>query len=77
MLRSIIAVAALVLLRFGAASAQQPPELSLREVYDLALERNPSVRQAALGPLWLRLTRQRHASRQPRCRRIRRSGSAQ
>ena len=48
MLRSIIAVAALVLLPFGAASAQQPPELSLREVYDLALERNPMV-QAALA----------------------------
>jgi cobalt-zinc-cadmium efflux system outer membrane protein len=48
MFRSIIAVAALVLLRFGAASAQQPPELSLREVYDLALERNPMV-QAALA----------------------------
>ena len=46
MLRSIVAVAALVLLRFSAASAQQPPDLSLREVYDLALEGNPMVQAA-------------------------------
>src|SRR5690606_17555060 len=44
--RSIVAAAALVLLRFSAASAQQPPDLSLREVYDLALEGNPMVRAA-------------------------------
>jgi hypothetical protein len=46
MLRSIIAAAAQVLLRFSAASAQQPHDLSLREVYSLALERNPMVQAA-------------------------------
>lgn len=46
MFRFIIAVTALVLLRFGAAGAQQPPDLSLREVYQIALERNPMVQAA-------------------------------
>lgn len=46
MLRSIIAFAALVLLRFGAASAQQPPDLLLRDLYRLVSERNSMVQGA-------------------------------
>lgn len=46
MSRSIVAACTLVLLRFGAAGAQQPADMSLRDLYQLVGERNPGLQAA-------------------------------